>query len=52
MLCKNFGYRRVHQVGIHIVLETDAPCIIGLRYQNMIICVLEPKTPFIWQSLG
>ena len=25
MLCKNFGYRRVHQVGSHIVLETDAP---------------------------
>jgi len=25
MLCKNFGYRRVHQVGSHIVLETDTP---------------------------
>jgi predicted RNA binding protein YcfA (HicA-like mRNA interferase family) len=25
ILCKNFGYRRVHQVGSHIVLETDTP---------------------------
>ena len=25
VLCKNFGYRRVHQVGSHIVLETDTP---------------------------
>jgi predicted RNA binding protein YcfA (HicA-like mRNA interferase family) len=23
MLCKKFDYRRVHQVGSHIVLETD-----------------------------
>jgi len=25
ILCKNFGYRRMHQVGSHIVLETDTP---------------------------
>ena len=25
ILCKTFGYRRVHQVGSHIVLETDTP---------------------------
>jgi predicted RNA binding protein YcfA (HicA-like mRNA interferase family) len=24
-LCSNWGYRRVHQVGSHIVLETDDP---------------------------
>jgi hypothetical protein len=42
MLCKNFGYRRVHRVGSHIVLEPIRPCIIGLRYQNMIIYVSEP----------
>ena len=25
MLCKDLGYRRVHQVCSHIVLETDSP---------------------------
>lgn len=25
MLCKKWGYRQVHQVGSHIVLETDTP---------------------------
>jgi predicted RNA binding protein YcfA (HicA-like mRNA interferase family) len=25
ILCKNLGYRLVHQVGSQIVLETDAP---------------------------
>ncbi|HEY3321026.1 MAG TPA: type II toxin-antitoxin system HicA family toxin [Planctomycetota bacterium] len=25
MLCSQYGYRRVHQVGSHIVLETDTP---------------------------
>ena len=24
-LCKHFGYRRVHQEGSHIILETDQP---------------------------
>ena len=24
-LCRNWGYRRVHQVGSHVVLETDDP---------------------------
>lgn len=25
VLCRDFGYTRVHQVGSHIVLETDSP---------------------------
>lgn len=25
VLCRHWGYRRVHQVGSHIVLETDTP---------------------------
>ena len=25
MLCRDFGYQKVHQVGSHIVLETDSP---------------------------
>jgi len=25
LLCKKWGYRRVHQVGSHIVLDTDEP---------------------------
>jgi len=24
-LCRNYGYRRVHQVGSHVILETDIP---------------------------
>jgi predicted RNA binding protein YcfA (HicA-like mRNA interferase family) len=24
-LCRAWGYRRVHQVGSHVVLETDLP---------------------------
>ncbi|MDX6577691.1 MAG: hypothetical protein QOE96_3644 [Blastocatellia bacterium] len=24
-LCRNYGYRRVHQVGSHVILETDTP---------------------------
>ncbi len=24
-LCRNYGYRRVHQVGSHVILETDEP---------------------------
>jgi len=24
-LCRNWGYRVVHQVGSHVILETDAP---------------------------
>ena len=24
-LCRNWGYRIVHQVGSHVILETDAP---------------------------
>ena len=24
-LCKHYGYRRVHQEGSHIILETDTP---------------------------
>ena len=25
VLCRDLGYRRVHQVGSHVILETDAP---------------------------
>jgi predicted RNA binding protein YcfA (HicA-like mRNA interferase family) len=25
MLCRNWGYRQVNQVGSHIILQTDAP---------------------------
>lgn len=25
LLCRRWGYRRVHQVGSHVVLETDIP---------------------------
>ena len=25
VLCQHFGYRRVHQVGSHVILETDSP---------------------------
>jgi predicted RNA binding protein YcfA (HicA-like mRNA interferase family) len=25
VLCRNYGYRRVHQVGSHVILETDEP---------------------------
>ena len=25
VLCKHYGYRRVHQEGSHVVLETDSP---------------------------
>jgi len=25
LLCAEYGYRRIHQVGSHIVLETDRP---------------------------
>lgn len=24
-LCRNWGYRQVHQVGSHIILQTDVP---------------------------
>jgi predicted RNA binding protein YcfA (HicA-like mRNA interferase family) len=24
-LCRDYGYRRVHQVGSHVILETDTP---------------------------
>ncbi len=24
-LCRNYGYRRVHQVGSHVILETNTP---------------------------
>ena len=24
-LCRNYSYRRVHQVGSHVILETDTP---------------------------
>jgi predicted RNA binding protein YcfA (HicA-like mRNA interferase family) len=25
VLCKDWGYRKIHQVGSHVILETDAP---------------------------
>ena len=25
VLCKDWGYRRIHQVGSHVILETDEP---------------------------
>jgi predicted RNA binding protein YcfA (HicA-like mRNA interferase family) len=25
ILCRDFGYRKVHQVGSHVILEADAP---------------------------
>jgi predicted RNA binding protein YcfA (HicA-like mRNA interferase family) len=25
VLCRHWGYRQVHQVGSHIILQTDAP---------------------------
>ena len=25
VLCKHYGYRRVHQEGSHVILETDSP---------------------------
>ena len=25
ILCRHFGYTRVHQVGSHVILETDEP---------------------------
>ena len=25
VLCKHYGYRQVHQVGSHVILQTDAP---------------------------
>jgi len=25
LLCKHYGYRRVNQVGSHVILETDTP---------------------------
>ena len=25
VLCREYGYREVHQVGSHVVLETDSP---------------------------
>jgi predicted RNA binding protein YcfA (HicA-like mRNA interferase family) len=25
LLCKHYGYRRVHQVGSHVILETEQP---------------------------
>jgi len=24
-LCRNYGYRRVHQIGSHVILETETP---------------------------
>ncbi len=24
-LCRNYGYRRVHQVGSHVIIETETP---------------------------
>jgi len=24
-LCRNYGYQRVHQVGSHVILETETP---------------------------
>lgn len=43
ILCKNFGYRRMHQVGSHIVLETDTPVHHRLSlWLSTIPCALEP----------
>lgn len=25
LLCRDFGYRKIHQVGSHVVLQCDAP---------------------------
>ena len=25
LLCRDWGYRRIHQVGSHIILQTDSP---------------------------
>lgn len=25
ILCKQYGYRRIHQVGSHIILQTESP---------------------------
>ena len=25
LLCRDFGYRRIHQVGSHVILQTDSP---------------------------
>jgi predicted RNA binding protein YcfA (HicA-like mRNA interferase family) len=36
-LCKKWGYRRVHQVGSHIVLETDEP-----NHQRIVIPAHRP----------
>jgi predicted RNA binding protein YcfA (HicA-like mRNA interferase family) len=32
VLCRDLGYRVVHQIGSHVILETESLGTIGLRY--------------------
>jgi predicted RNA binding protein YcfA (HicA-like mRNA interferase family) len=33
LLCRHFGYRKVHQVGSHIVIQCDSRGITASRYR-------------------
>ncbi len=43
-LCRNYGYQRVHQVGSHVILETEHLSIIALLSRIMSRLGLELLT--------
>jgi predicted RNA binding protein YcfA (HicA-like mRNA interferase family) len=40
VLCREFGYHKVHQEGSHIVLETEDPSHQRWQFQIMTLCEL------------
>jgi len=36
VLCRHFSYTRVHEVGSHVILETEEPLIIESQFQIII----------------
>jgi predicted RNA binding protein YcfA (HicA-like mRNA interferase family) len=40
-LCKYWEYQRVHQVGSHVILQTEQPGHIEWRFRPILLCELE-----------
>ena len=51
VLVRDWGYRQVHQVGSHIILQTDTPSRTAYPSRTIARCDLGPSTPFSGQWL-
>jgi hypothetical protein len=51
-LCQHWQYKKVHQVGSHIILETEMPSHQRIAILDHLACVSEHSLLFFVQLLG